>query len=131
MNRAVGSSAPVNDIAFVLYPQDPVHHREAKLDSGRNYIGLFQRLILGAFGAMTNHIDRRSAIKSVVIISAGVATTLILPNKWIRPLVEAVVVPANAAGLTKTTSSAESSAERQETSSAAIKEREELTASTH
>jgi hypothetical protein len=38
--------------------------------------------------------DRRQVVKIVVI--GGVATMLIMPDRWIRPVAESVVVPAHA-----------------------------------
>ncbi|HJU11998.1 MAG TPA: tail fiber domain-containing protein [Candidatus Binataceae bacterium] len=53
---------------------------------------------------MTEPVDRRQAVKSIVIAIGGVATTLILPARWTRPIVESVVVPANAQQLSPASS---------------------------
>jgi hypothetical protein len=39
--------------------------------------------------------DRRQVLKVVLI--GGVATTVALPSKWTKPIINAVVVPAHAA----------------------------------
>ena len=38
--------------------------------------------------------DRRQALKIITI--GGVATTLLVPSKWMKPVVEAIIVPAHA-----------------------------------
>ena len=38
--------------------------------------------------------DRRQVLKIITI--GGVATTLLLPSKWTKPIVESIVVPAHA-----------------------------------
>lgn len=42
----------------------------------------------------TPKFDRRQIIRTILI--GGVATTLILPGKWTKPLVNSVIVPAHA-----------------------------------
>ena len=44
---------------------------------------------------MAHKPDRRQVLK--VVIVGGVATTLMLPGSWTKPIVEAIVVPAHAA----------------------------------
>ena len=44
-------------------------------------------------------VSRRTAMKSIVVVVGGVATTVMLPGKWTRPLIDSVIVPANAAAL--------------------------------
>ena len=44
--------------------------------------------------------DRRTVLKGAVVISGSVVgSALVLPKKWSRPIVDAIVVPAQAAGL--------------------------------
>ena len=43
--------------------------------------------------------NRRDAIKTMAVVVGGVATILMLPDRWVKPVVDAVVTPANAAGL--------------------------------
>ena len=43
---------------------------------------------------MDHHPDRRHVLKIITI--GGVATTLLLPSRWTKPIVESIVVPAHA-----------------------------------
>ena len=43
---------------------------------------------------MDRKTDRRQVLKIITI--GGIATTLLLPSKWTKPIIEAVVVPAHA-----------------------------------
>ena len=40
------------------------------------------------------HYDRRFVSKTVII--GGIATAILLPSKWTRPIVNSIVVPAHA-----------------------------------
>ena len=42
-----------------------------------------------------NRHDRRKVMKTLLI--GGVATLVVLPGKWTKPLINAVIVPAHAA----------------------------------
>ena len=44
---------------------------------------------------MTEPLDRRQALKIIVSIG-GVATAIMLPGKWTKPIVQSIVVPAHA-----------------------------------
>ncbi|MGE0751683.1 MAG: hypothetical protein AB7K64_13990 [Variibacter sp.] len=46
---------------------------------------------------MSNHPDRREAIRTVTAIVAGVVTTVALPSRWTKPVIQAIVGPAAAA----------------------------------
>lgn len=60
--------------------------------------------VLGLRGrVMTQPVDRRQAVKSIVVVIGGVATTLMLPSQWTRPVINSVVVPANAQQLSPAT----------------------------
>jgi hypothetical protein len=39
--------------------------------------------------------DRRKVLKTLLI--GGVTTTLLLPSRWMKPIINAVIVPAHAA----------------------------------
>jgi hypothetical protein len=41
------------------------------------------------------HHDRRKVLR--VLLIGGVATTLALPSKWMKPIINSVIVPAHAA----------------------------------
>ena len=43
---------------------------------------------------MENNPNRRQVIKQVGIVVGGVATVLVLPGKWSKPVIEAIVGPA-------------------------------------
>jgi len=40
--------------------------------------------------------NRREAIKTIAVVLGGVTTIIALPERWIRPVVDAVVTPAHA-----------------------------------
>jgi hypothetical protein len=45
-------------------------------------------------GDKTSGMDRRQVLKLVMI--GGVATAVVLPGKWVKPVVNAVIPPAHA-----------------------------------
>jgi len=52
----------------------------------------FLRARWGRGYIVTEPVDRRQAIKSIVVVVGGAATTLMLPSKWTRPVVDAVLI---------------------------------------
>ena len=40
--------------------------------------------------------DRREAIKTISTVVGGVITIIALPERWVRPVVDAIVTPAHA-----------------------------------
>jgi len=56
-------------------------------------------------GDTNGSVDRRRALK---VISAGtaVAVSILLPSKWMRPVVHSIVVPAHAAASPAATTAA-------------------------
>ena len=40
--------------------------------------------------------DRREAIRTIAIVVGGATTILALPSGWVKPVVDAVITPANA-----------------------------------
>jgi hypothetical protein len=85
-NRAMPAASVVDALLSILIPI-----------IGCATIGGF-RAQLGV-GVMTESVSRRSAMKSIVVVVGGVATTVMLPGRWTRPLIDSVIVPANAATL--------------------------------
>jgi hypothetical protein len=71
----------------------------------QNVCSYFWCKFLGV-GVMVGPVDRRQAMKSIVVVVGGVATTLILPSKWTRPVIDSLIVPVNAQGITQTTTAA-------------------------
>jgi hypothetical protein len=56
---------------------------------------LVYMLVAVSGGLMSENPNRRQALKIVITIG-GVATTVLLPSKWTRPVVQSIVVPAHA-----------------------------------
>jgi hypothetical protein len=48
-------------------------------------------------------IDRREALRTIAIAVGGATTIVALPSSWIKPVVDAVVTPANALSFRTTT----------------------------
>jgi hypothetical protein len=45
---------------------------------------------------MSEEISRRTVIKKVVVAVGGATVVLALPERWVKPVVESIVTPANA-----------------------------------
>ena len=48
-------------------------------------------------GVMTEEITRRKLFGKITVTIAGVAVVLALPERWVKPMIESIVTPADAA----------------------------------
>ncbi len=53
---------------------------------------------------MSRDFDRRTLTKTIIV--GGITTTLVLPSRWTKPVVEAIVAPAHAQASPPATTSA-------------------------
>jgi hypothetical protein len=50
---------------------------------------------------MEKNPSRRQAVKQVSVVVAGIATMLVLPSRWTKPVIESIVGPALGETLTQ------------------------------
>jgi hypothetical protein len=48
-------------------------------------------------GVMTEKITRRKLFGKITVTVAGAAVVLTLPERWVKPMIESIVTPADAA----------------------------------